>query len=120
MRTSSGGPPLKRSVARNCILVNQLATPGLGSIMAGYRVEGAGQILLALAGFVMIVGWFILVARSSYDALVNDVAPQSSGWLGRAGLFTFLAAWFWALLTSRKIYLSMDSSEPTGVPPRLS
>ena len=120
MKTSSAGRRLKRSVARNCILVNQLATPGLGSILAGYRLEGIGQLLIAIVGFAMIVGWFVLVLLSSYNTLVNDVPPNPVGWLGRAGLFTFLAAWLWSLLTSRKIYLSIDPAEPGDVPPRLS
>ena len=37
--------------ARNCALINQLATPGLGSLMAGRLVAGIGQLLLAVAGF---------------------------------------------------------------------
>ena len=45
---------LSPATARNAALVNQLATPGLGTIMAGRIVTGAGQLLLALAGFLFL------------------------------------------------------------------
>ena len=40
--------PLSRSAARNAALLNQCATPGLGSLMAGRRLAGIGQLLLAI------------------------------------------------------------------------
>ena len=62
MRTSSTRPPrqpLNKSKARNCALINQLATPGLGSLMGGRIFAGIGQLILAVAGFIMVTGWFI-------------------------------------------------------------
>jgi hypothetical protein len=121
MTTSSVPRPLDRSRARNCILLNQLATPGLGSIMAGRRLAGAGQLLVAVAGFVMICGWFAVVAMNNYNNLVNDSPPQPSGWLGGAGAITFAASWLWALVTSLEIHHSVQpDADPPGVPPRLN
>ena len=87
MRASLAPPrePLSRSAARNAALLNQFGTPGLGSVVAGHRVAGLGQLLLALAGFVMFVGWFALFATNVCDQLVNDAPPKSAGWLGEAG-----------------------------------
>lgn len=88
--------------------------------MAGRRWAGAGQLLLAIAGFLMVCGWFVLVALNSYNKLVNDIDPRPAGWLGRAGAFTFIAAWLWALITSIQLYRSLKDTEPADVPPRLT
>src|ERR1017187_9448458 len=100
MRTSLGAKPLNSTTARNCLLVNQCATPGLGSLMAGRRAAGIGQLLLAIAGFVMVVGWSAQKAIQTYNQIVNDAGGQSVAWLGEAGAVTFIAAWLWSLVTS--------------------
>jgi hypothetical protein len=120
MKTSSAAGPLDRAKARNCILLNQLATPGLGSFMAGRRLAGAGQLLVAVAGFLMVCGWFALTAINSYNIMVNDAEPRSAAWLGKAGAFTFGAAWLWALLTSVQIHRAIEETPPPEVPPRLT
>ena len=103
--------PLSRSAARNAVLLNQCATPGLGSIMAGRRVAGIGQLLVAVAGFGMIMGWFVLLALEVYNELVNDAQPKSVAWLGEAGAVTFAAAWLWSLVTSLSILLEARANE---------
>ena len=121
MKTSSAPRRLERATARNCILINQLATPGLGSIMAGQRLVGTGQLLVAVLGFLMVVGWFVLSMINTYNAAVNDAEPRPVGWLGRAGAYVFCASWLWALSTSLKIHRSLKSApDPAAVPPRLS
>jgi hypothetical protein len=88
----------------NCVLVNQLATPGLGSIMAGRRLVGAGQLALALLGFLLFLVWFgkLLVGVWSLSQADSPApAPSSSiaEW-GRSAAALFLLAWLWALATS--------------------
>src|SRR5512142_2376020 len=87
--------PLSRAGARNAVVVNQLATPGLGSLMAGRWVAGIGQLLLALAGFGMLTTWLLTVIIHQLRELTEDVAPQSTTpvWLGKAGALLFVAAW---------------------------
>ena len=55
--------------------------------MAGRRVAGIGQLLLAVAGFAMVMR-LVRAARMSqiYNELVNDAQPQvgSAGWERRA------------------------------------
>jgi hypothetical protein len=120
MKTSSGAKPLSRAKARNCVLINQLATPGLGSCMAGRRVVGTVQLLLAIAGCVMIVGWFGLVFRNTYNLYYYDAEPQPAAWLGEAGGLVFLASWLWALVTSFQILRSARQNETVNEPPQLS
>ncbi len=118
MKTSSGAKPLSRAKARNCVLINQLATPGLGSCMAGRWVAGIGQLLVALVGCAMIIGWFGLVARNTYNLWFNDAEPKPVGWLGEAGGLTLLASWLWALVSSFQILRSAENG-PVKEPPPL-
>jgi len=95
--------PLTSAMARNAVLINQFATPGLGSIIAGRYLSGAGQLLLALAGFSLFIVWFVAIMHQFYGQIQGDVEVKSVGWIGWAGLTVFAAAWFWALLTSLSI-----------------
>ena len=96
------------------MLLNQCATPGLGSFLAGRRVVGVGQLLLAVAGFVMVIGWFVLLALQVYNEVMNGAEPKSVAWLGLAGGATFAAAWLWSLVTSLSILREARANEPGG------
>src|ERR1017187_10148738 len=76
--------PLSRSTARNAAILNQCATPGLGSLMAGRRLAGIRQLLRGIAGFVMVLGWFALLGVQTYNQIVNDAGTQSVASLGEA------------------------------------
>lgn len=109
-----------RATARNAALLNLAATPGLGSIMAGRRVAGIGQLILAVAGFGMVLGWFVKLMRD-YFSLISDQPgePQVSfGWL-QAGAAVIAAAWLWSLVTSLQIIRSVPKNLPSTTPPRL-
>jgi hypothetical protein len=118
MRTSAGAKPLDRARARNCFLINQFATPGMGSLMAGRPVAGIGQILVAVAGFALVMLWFVLRMSDMYNQVVNDAQPQSVAWAGEAGTGLFAAAWLWSLVTSLSILRKARASEP-ATPPKL-
>ena len=96
-------PPRKlltSGTARNAALINQLATPGLGSLVAGRFVAGAGQLTLAITGFVFFVLWFLALMRQFYGQIEGNVEVKPVGWLGLTGLAIFGAAWLWSLATS--------------------
>jgi hypothetical protein len=109
--------PLSRSTARNAALLNQCATPGLGSLMAGRHAAGIGQLLLAVTGFLMVLAWFILLAMQMYAELINDAQPKSVAAIGEAGAAIFLAAWLWALVTSLSLLREARSNEPASSTP---
>jgi len=89
--------------------------------MAGRRVAGIGQLLLASAGFIMVIGWFVLHAVQIYNQLVNGTEPASAAWLGLTGAAVFIAAWLWSLVTSIQILrAAKEETEPVKDPPRLS
>lgn len=91
---------LTPATARNAVLMNQFATPGLGSVMAGRYISGAGQLALAVAGFIFFVLWFVAVMRQFYGQIQGNVEVEPVGWLGVTGLVTFGTAWLWSLVTS--------------------
>jgi hypothetical protein len=109
--------PLSRSTARNSALINQFATPGLGSLLAGRYVAGVGQLLLALAGFGLILAWFAALMIGIYGEIQGNAPGKSVGWLGELGALTFGGAWVWALLTSLSILREARESEPKPPPP---
>jgi len=88
--------------------------------MAGRWVAGTGQLLLAVAGSALIIGWFALVTMNTYNLFFHDIEPKPVAWLGEAGGLTFLVAWLWAWVSSFQILRSVGGNEPSKEPPRLS
>ena len=127
------GQKPSRAVARNAALVNLLATPGLGSLMAGRWVAGLGQLAVAVAGFVMVVVWFFKVMIQYYGQVTGEVQVRPVGWIGEVGAILFVASWFWALVTSVSLLRQAKAGGPAepgpaspggtdlpGQPPKLS
>src|ERR1700722_583617 len=92
--------PLSPAAARNCFLVNQFATPGLGSLMARRWIAGAGQLALSVTGFVLVIVWFFKIMAQYYGQITGDVATPPVAWIGETGGILFAAAWLWSLVTS--------------------
>lgn len=116
MKTFSAGEPLSRTKARNCALINQLATPGLGSLMARRYLAGAGQLLAAVAGFVLVLAWFVEVMLGMVRQMDGGTPGKSVAWLGEAGTILFALAWVWSLLTSLSLLRQARDSTPTPPP----
>ena len=124
MKIFSGGKQLKPATARNCFLMNQLATPGLGSLMGGRIIAGIGQLTLALIGFALVIVWFVKTMKEYYSLMGEDIPVQISfSHYFLAGALIFGASWFWSLITSVSIVRSAKTPEPPppeGVPPRIT
>src|SRR5260221_9216144 len=116
MKTFSAAKPLSRTAARNSGLINQLATPGLGSLIAGRYVAGVGQILMALVGFCLIVAWFICLITQLYQQIDSEAAPHSVAWLGETGGLIFVASWLWSLATSISLLREARMNEAQAKP----
>lgn len=111
--------PLNRSKAWACAAINQLAFPGMGTIMAGRRI-GYIQAALMLVGFVLAMGfmlWFIYCAALS---LANSGADQKQfvaqyrpyAWVGKSGLGLCVLAWCWSLLSTIAILRQSRKTPP--------
>jgi 4a-hydroxytetrahydrobiopterin dehydratase len=92
--------PLSRAKARNAALLNLLATPGLGSLVAGRRLAGAGQLVLSVVGFALFMVWFVKEMTQFYGQISGDVAVRPIGYLLITGLVLFGVAWLWSAVTS--------------------
>ena len=125
MKIFSAAKPLSPAKARNCFLMNQFATPGLGSLMGGRVIPGIGQLLLSLAGFAFIMFWFFRTMKEYYSLMGED-APSVSSSYGRfflAGAMLFGASWLWSLLTSVSLMRQAKTPEPPPpgtIPPRIT
>jgi hypothetical protein len=125
MKTFSAAKPLSPAKARNCFLMNQFATPGLGSLMGGRIIPGIGQLFLALAGFALVMVWFLRTMKEYYSLMGED-APTISHSYGKiffAGACLFAASWLWSLLTSLSMMRQAKTPEPLPpgtTPPRIT
>ncbi len=123
---SPGTPPkpLTRVRAWTCVLVNQLATPGLGSYWAGRKRAGGGQVCLALAGFFFFLGWLFEYLRRVTLAAMDEPLPAGNGaWMAWSAVICFGVAWVWALFTSISLLRQAgreEASSAAGVPPLLA
>jgi hypothetical protein len=116
MRTSSARKQLSGTTARNSFLINQLATPGLGSLMAGRWAAGIGQILLALTGFGFVVAWFVSLMSQVYQQINSDAPLRPVAWLAETGAIIFVASWLWALVTSLSLLREARANEAQTTP----
>lgn len=85
------------------ILVNQLVTPGAGSLIAGRRV-GYPQLALATTGTLFICLFFFGFMADLWQlgAVPDDFGLY--GLLGKIGAVTFAISWFWTLATSISMF----------------
>jgi 4a-hydroxytetrahydrobiopterin dehydratase len=98
---SPRGKPLSRATAKNAALLNLLATPGLGSFLGRRWIAGGGQLLLAVAGFILVVVWFFEEMIPYYRLMFGDVPPHLNNLkMLASGAILFLLAWLWSAVTS--------------------
>ncbi|MBU6402336.1 MAG: hypothetical protein KGS61_18620 [Verrucomicrobia bacterium] len=102
MKTSSAPAPPEpahRAKARNCFILNQVACPGLGTILAGQRI-GYCQVLVAVLGFCLFSGWMVWFIATVLRTL-DYPASGHWHWLVLAGGGAlFAGAWVWSLFSS--------------------
>lgn len=126
MKIFSGGKPVSPATARNCFLMNQFATPGLGSLMGGRITPGLGQLLLFVLGFLLFLFWFLRTMHNYYSLLTEEIENPGPSYMRFliAGLLFCAASWMWALLTSISLLREGKANEskfgPTMPPPRIT
>ena len=102
MNATATRKPLTQSRALYCLVVNQCATPGLGSIIARRYREGCCQLAIALVGFGMVMFWMVHYFAGKISRLINDlpVDENMNLLLFKFGWIVFGIAWVWAWFTS--------------------
>ena len=114
MKLSSPRAPLSPARARNCALMNQFATPGLGSLLARRFVAGAGQLGIFLAGFILFAAAFVDEMRQYYNLMFSDDQPHLRYGLIFAGVGLCVLGWLWALVTSLSLMREAKRNERAG------
>jgi 4a-hydroxytetrahydrobiopterin dehydratase len=100
MKPSLASKKISRVKARNAMWLNQLATPGLGSLMARRWIAGGGQLVLSGAGFALVMVWFGKMMIQFYGQISGNVEVHPIGRILLAGVILFALAWLWSLWTS--------------------
>src|SRR6185503_15140263 len=127
MKIFSGDKALSPAKARNCLMLNLFATPGLGSLVGGRILAGLGQLILFLVGFVFICFWFVKTMKEYYGMMGNLTSDDISVHVSYsryflAGIMFAVASWLWSLLTSLSIIRAAKTPEPAppgSAPPKL-
>jgi hypothetical protein len=95
------------------VLINQLAFPGLGTILAGSRLAGYAQAILMVAGFILTTGFLLYyllcmvrLITSSWSEAQFAAHYRPYLWSLYWGLGLSAFAWFWALYSSLRILRS--------------
>jgi len=90
--------------------------------MAGRIMAGTGQLALALTGFVLLIGWWVMKMVEYYELMYDEPPPKNYAWLGEWGGMIFLAAWLWSLVTSisllreaKQLKLAADQNAPPRI-----
>lgn len=98
---------LDRETALALAGINQFATPGLGTILAGKFLAGVMQLAFAVGGFALLMFWFY----SLFQAMLSGgEAGPSSEW--ELGLALFAVGWILSLITSLKLIRNAQTKKP--------
>jgi hypothetical protein len=112
--------PLDRKTATHCLIVNQFATPGLGSLLARRFIAGIGQLILATIGFCLIMLWFWSMFQTMYQEIRGGVPAPVHHEYGKLGASIFLVSWIWSWITSLSLMREAKRNEPVvDAPPKL-
>jgi len=118
---------ITHAAARNAALVNQFATPGLGSLMAGRWIAGLGQLILSVAGCALMLVFFFKVMSYYYGLMFATGRSHPitiNWWMLKGGGILFAISWFWALATSFTLFRAVAKGSATSLenfaaPPKL-
>ena len=92
--------------------LNLLALPGLGTFLAGQRISGLLQVVLAVAGFLLSARWFsqfMTVVMNAEELPDLEAIPFR---LLAIGLAIAVAAWLWSLVSSLQILRAARKTKP--------
>ena len=113
--------------ARTLLIVNLVACPGVGTIMAGRRV-GYLQAAAMLVGFSLMLVFVTIYFKGVVHVLGDPYGTEEqwwtllrrASWLGIAGMGLCGIAWVWGLATGLSLLRAAKARErkpPIGVEP---
>ena len=115
--------PLTRDRAWACITHN-ISLPGWGSLKAGRRIAGIGELIFALTGLFLLFAWMVeWMIRIFQSELGEDLSPVPTAWLWRSGVICIVISWVWTIVTCVSLMREARANEEASrqnVPPHLS
>lgn len=105
---------LDPSALKALVGLNLLATPGLGTLIAGRFLAGITQLALACAGFALVMWWFFYL----FKALMAGVTYVGHAWLWQLGAILLVISWLGALWSS--VGMWRNKAEAGKAPPKLN
>lgn len=120
MRLPRPSLPLTPNGAWYCLLINQAATPGLGTLWGGRRLVGGLQLAPAAAGFCLIV-WYLWrdVFQNGMREVMDEPLLPSAHAAATWGAILFGLAWLWAWFSSISLLKEAQARE-RAKPPKLA
>lgn len=114
-------PRKRRDRLQIAIVINQLATPGLGSWIAGHRIAGAGQLAFSCSGFLYFLFCCVHhVSESIRTALDGGESPSFPMEAWNRTLLIFGIGWLWAAITSLQMLWEIRNTPHVPAPPPLA
>jgi hypothetical protein len=86
-----------------CLLANLVGVPGVGTLMAR-RWEGVVQLLLSIAGGVLLTWWLIAFVAAELREMTLPPVGGPALALALWGLGLFGLGWLWALASSMAVF----------------
>jgi hypothetical protein len=109
---------ISRTTAWICLLINQLLTPGLGTLVAGRLWSGLIELAIAFVGFGFVMAWFFIFFKLIATAEDLEAGLRPRAWLVVVGLGLFGLAWLLSLISGINI-VRRSGGDETRRPPRL-
>ena len=111
--------------ARTLLIVNLVACPGIGTIMAGRRI-GYVQAAAMVGGMCMLLAFVAVYFKAATQVLANPFSSEEqwwsmlrrASWMGIGGLGVCIIAWLWGLATG--LSLIRSAKERAGKPPPIT
>jgi len=115
--------PLSRDRAWACVMLN-LSVPGWGSLKAGRKFAGIGEMIIVFAGLFLLFVWMLKwMNRVVQSELGNDLPPLPAASLWKWGLICIAISSIWTVITCISLIRDARACEAENgknAPPRLS
>jgi hypothetical protein len=114
---------LNRDRAWACVMLN-VTLPGWGSLKAGKKFTGLGEMFFALGGLFFLFVWmFKWIIRISEAQMGEDLSPIPSARLWQLGVVCIVISWIWTMTSCINLMRQARANEEAirqNPPPRLS
>jgi hypothetical protein len=114
--------PLTRDDAWAYVLLN-LSVPGWGSLKAGRRLAGLGEMIIVIVGLLLLGAWFLQWMNRVVQSEIDDALPPiPPAWFWKGGVGCCIVSWVWTIITCVSLMREARAQEAENrrnTPPKL-